>query len=298
MHHNIGIQKTIKMSSHNLSKITSGKVTLKRNKDNWEISLKAFWSEPIDAQMFIVGKTARKVLDIKANEGSFSANKKLNYIMWNDFLLEGKMIVVISKDIPILKAAIPPIVDVDIHNAMTIIRCGSEEKLTKKSKSETVQKEIEQKFVEEQKIDEKNKVQIKSILTLKPYERIRKIENKKPAHLLESCENCLVPMSWSSEEIDKCLDNNEIDTPFLGAMDGSSFARIEITDSIGFNHMVLGKVATNDMNIYMICIPGDAFMPPKGLSEYNRWIPAIKGSGYWVKYITEDVKAMEQKSAQ
>lgn len=293
----IRIQKTIKMTSHNLSRITSGKVILKRNRENWEISLKAFWADRVDAQMFIVGKTARKVLDIHAAEGAYSANKKLSYVMWNDFIIEAKMIVVISKNIPILKAAIPPILDMDIHNAMTIIRCGSEAKINAESKNETVQKEVEQKFSEEQSLCEKNKKQIKSILTLKPYDRKRNIEKKRPAHLLDAYEHCMVPMSWSRPEIDKCLETDGIQSPFLGDMKSSSFAKIDITDSAGFNHMILGKVEANNVHIYMLCIPGTAYMPPKGLADYNRWLPAKAGAGYWVKYITENIEPVSQKNA-
>ena len=246
--------------------------------------------------MFIVGKTARKVLDIKASEGAFSANKKLSYVMWNDFIMQAKMIVVISKNVPILKAAIPPVLDMDIHSAMTIIRCGSDDKLNVKSKNETVKKEVAQKFEEEQNQCEKNKQQIKSILTLKPYDRKRNIETKKPAHLLESCENRLVPMSWSTKEIDKCLETDEINSPFLGEINNASFAKIKISDSIGFNHMILGRVKSNNIYVYMLCIPGAAYMPPKGLADYNRWLPAVKGSGYWVKYITQKIDELEKKA--
>lgn len=294
----IGVQKTFKMTSHNLDKITTGKVTLKKTKDSWELSLKAFWIEPINAQMFIVGKTARKVLDIHASEGAFSANRKLSYVMWNDFILQGKMIVVISNDIPILKAIIPPILDMDIHNAMTIIRCGSEDRINAKSKKETIKKEVEQRFMLEQEEDVKHKLEIKSILTLKPYDRKHQIQRKKPAHLAKDSENCLVPIRWSTKEIDKCLLSSTIASPFIGNMNDALFAKIDIADATGFNHMILGKVFMNNTFIYMLCIPGSAYMPPKGLFEYNRWIPAIAGNGYWVKYITVESESQEKMSIQ
>lgn len=282
------IQKTIKMTPHNYDKIATGKVTFSKINDYWQISLKVFWTKPLAAEMYIVGETARKIMDINAAEGGFSASKKLSDVMWSDFIYKAKMIVIISKDVPILKAVIPPIKSMDIHNAMTIIRCGSQDKVNSTTKKETIKKEIVEKFHLEQIKSEKAKQEIKSILSIRPSDRKRQ-----PAHSKSSQEAIpentkLIPMNWSIEEIDKCLETSKISSPFIGLMDNAYFTRIEIMKATGFDHMVVGKVDKLHVIVYMLCIPGAAYMPPKGLPEYLRWIPSVAGNGYWVKYITEN----------
>ncbi len=112
------------MIPHGCDKITKGKVTLKKINDIWEISLSAFWTRPTKGQMFLVGTTARKVMDIDASNGSYYVSRKLSGINWSDYIYNAKMVVVISDDIPVLTANIPALAENDVHSAMTLIRCS------------------------------------------------------------------------------------------------------------------------------------------------------------------------------
>ncbi len=92
-------------------------------------------------------------------------------------------------------------------------------------------------------------------------------------------------MEWNINEMDNSLVDNPISSPFVGNFENARFAKIDVADADGFDHMVVCKVPVDNMHVYMLCVPGKAITPPFGLSDFNRWIPAIEGNGYWVKYL-------------
>lgn len=278
-------QKSIKMTAHHKNKIATGKVTLKKNGDLWEVTLNAFWTRPTQAQMFIVGNTARKILDIDASEGAFYASRKISAINWDDFIYRAKMVVVISDGIPLLRANIPAKSDVDVHTAMTIIRCDDKSEISHQDKKDTIKKEVEQLALRDQIEISTKQQEVKNLLTLNPKLRTKTANHLRASSYKRSTHIEHTPMEWGMLQIEDAIEDTPIPSPFIGNFDGAQFARVAVADAYGFSHMIACKIAVNNMYIYMLCIPGNAYQPPHGMPDYSRWIPAIEGNGYWVKYI-------------
>ena len=128
---------------------------------------------------------------------------------------------------------------------------------------------------------------VKKMLTREPLDRVTPpIKEFKMPEEEEKLPAKLLPVNWDIEHIKEALKGQPVKPPFAGTFNGSKFVRVEVTKAMGFNHIMVGEVPLGKLPVYMLCIPGSAARPPVGLPQFNRWIPARGGGGYWVKYLT------------
>ncbi len=129
--------------------------------------------------------------------------------------------------------------------------------------------------------------EIKKMLSREPLDRVMPpIKEFKMPEEEEKLPAKLLPVNWDIEHIKEALKGAPCRPPFAGTFNGSKFVRVEVAKAMGFNHIMVGEVPLGKLPVYMLCVPGSAARPPIGLPQFNRWIPARGGGGYWVKYLT------------
>lgn len=292
--------KSIKMLQQDEHQMAAGRLSIVKKDSKWTIILNAFVSSSFVGEMYLIGQKVKKTFDILSKDGHI--NKTVSYptIMMDEFIYLMKSCVVISGDKIIMRADISSDCSLTNQQIYDFVYKDKGNFSVAKKTDKTIAKDTNSSSaidIKRKTIDkiadnclEKSKIldnkEVKKILTFIPLDRA--IPYAKPFKIdkQEAKRVSLLPMNWCIDEIKEALKKDKTDSPFAGKFADSKFVKIEIASAIGFDHMLVGSVPIGQMTVYMLCVPGKAIRSPLGLPEYSRFVPSVKGDGYWIKYIS------------